>query len=208
METPETEQPPSLTQPEASEEHVEIIIDSKDPDVPKIQVTEDQSKSVANGGLQTPRSSPAVSPAPTPAPSSAPTPVPSPRSGQNGSLTKGTPERTSTGGNAQTVSPYINGGIINKRYSYSGSMASESMDMSIHKENISMSVRVSQPQTWVPSNVSCMNVLSTIMKIDLYSGLSVQRRGMNPGYRPIISAQTLEWMKDSSLSYRGSSLPW
>uniref|UniRef100_A0A8C4H4Q0 non-specific serine/threonine protein kinase n=1 Tax=Dicentrarchus labrax TaxID=13489 RepID=A0A8C4H4Q0_DICLA len=36
--------------------------------------------------------------------------------------------------NTENVSPYINGGIFNKRYSYSGSMASESMDMSIHKE--------------------------------------------------------------------------
>uniref|UniRef100_A0A8D0ASG0 non-specific serine/threonine protein kinase n=1 Tax=Sander lucioperca TaxID=283035 RepID=A0A8D0ASG0_SANLU len=59
----------------------------------------------------------------------------------NGSLPKGTPEQTSTGGNADAVSPYINGGIINKRYSYSSSMASESMDMSIHKETISMSAR-------------------------------------------------------------------
>lgn len=147
METPETEQPPSLAQPEVSEENVYIIIPSKDLDVPKIQVMEEERNTVANGGLQTPSSSPPVSPAPTPAPSSAPNPVPTPRSGLNGSLTKGTPERTSMGGNAETISPYINGGIINKRYSYSGSMASESMDMSVHKENMSISSRVSQPQT-------------------------------------------------------------
>uniref|UniRef100_A0A3B4X2Y5 non-specific serine/threonine protein kinase n=1 Tax=Seriola lalandi dorsalis TaxID=1841481 RepID=A0A3B4X2Y5_SERLL len=67
---------------------------------------------------------------------------PMPRSGPNESLTKDTPERTSIGGNIETVSPYINGGI-NKRYSYSGSMASESMDMSIHRETISLSARVS-----------------------------------------------------------------
>lgn len=138
VETPETEQPPSLTQPEASEEHVDIIIASKDLDVPKIQTTEEERTSVANGGQQT------VSPTPTPAPSSAPNPVPTPRSGLNGSLTKGTPERTSMGGHAETISPYINGGIINKRYSYSGSMASESMDMSVHKENMSISSRVSK----------------------------------------------------------------
>lgn len=104
------------------------VIDSKDPEVPKILVTE-ESDVVANGG-------------PTPAPSSAPTPVPVPRSGQNGNLSRDTPHPTSTGGNA--VSPYINGGIINKRYSYTGSLASESMDMSLHKENTSISARVSQ----------------------------------------------------------------
>ncbi|XP_044078225.1 serine/threonine-protein kinase 10 [Siniperca chuatsi] len=133
VETPEKEQPPSLPQPEASEEHVDVIIDSTDPEGPKIQVAEEESNVVANGGLPTPSSSPTVTPTPTPPPSSAPTPVPRPRSGPNDSVTKGTPERTSTGGNADTTSTYINGGIINKRYSYSGSMASESMDM----ENIS-----------------------------------------------------------------------
>ncbi|XP_039633636.1 serine/threonine-protein kinase 10 isoform X2 [Perca fluviatilis] len=141
VETPETEQPPSPTQPEASAQRVDIIIESTDPEVPKVQVTEKKSNVEANGDLPTPSQSPPVTPTPTPAPSSAPTPVPTPRSELNGSLPKGTPEQTSTGGNADAVSPYINGGIINKRYSYSGSMASESMDMSIHKENISMSAR-------------------------------------------------------------------
>ncbi|GAA6230533.1 serine/threonine-protein kinase 10-like [Lates japonicus] len=150
VETPEMEQPPSLSQPEASEEHVDIIIDSTDPEKPKIQVEEEEeeeeddeerSKVMSNGDVPTPSSSPTVTPTPTPASSSVPTPAPTPRSGLNGSVTKDTPERTSIGGNAETVSPYINGGIINKRYSYSGSMVSESMDMSIHKGNISMSAR-------------------------------------------------------------------
>uniref|UniRef100_A0A8D0ASK1 non-specific serine/threonine protein kinase n=1 Tax=Sander lucioperca TaxID=283035 RepID=A0A8D0ASK1_SANLU len=122
VETPEMEQPPSPTQPEVSEQPVNIIIDSTDPEVPKVQVTEKKSNVAANGGLQTPSQSPPVTPTPTPAPSSAPTPVPSPRTELNGSLPKGTPEQTSTGGNADAVSPYINGGIINKRYSYSSSM--------------------------------------------------------------------------------------
>lgn len=143
METPETEQPPSLPQPEASEEHVDIIIDPKEPEVPKVQVTEEQSGIRANGGSPTPSPSPAVTPAHTPASSSAPTPLPTPRS-DNDNLAKSTPERVSTGGPAEAVSPFINGGIINKRYSCSGSVASESMDMSIHKENISISARVSQ----------------------------------------------------------------
>lgn len=149
METPEAEQPPPLTQPEVSEEHVDIIIDSKDQDVAKVRVTEEESQPVANGGLQTPKSSPAISPAPsTASSSSAPTPVPVPRSGQNGSLGKRTPERMSMGGDAETPSPYINGGIIN-RFSYSGSMASESMDMSVNRESMSVTSRVSQRFTLI-----------------------------------------------------------
>uniref|UniRef100_A0A4W6EML5 non-specific serine/threonine protein kinase n=1 Tax=Lates calcarifer TaxID=8187 RepID=A0A4W6EML5_LATCA len=156
VETPEMEQPPSLSQPEASEEHVDIIIDSTDPEKPKIQVEEEEeeddeerSKVMSNRDVPTPSSSPTVTPTPTPASSCVPTPVPTPCSGLNDSVTKDTPERTSIGGNAETVSPYINGGIINKRYSYSGSMVSESMDMSIHKGNISMSARVSQHKAYL-----------------------------------------------------------
>uniref|UniRef100_A0A8D2ZX51 non-specific serine/threonine protein kinase n=1 Tax=Scophthalmus maximus TaxID=52904 RepID=A0A8D2ZX51_SCOMX len=104
------------------------------------KVTEEESDVVSNGDSTSLRPSPAVSPRATPAPSSAPTTVPTARSGPNG-LTMDTPERTSVRGNAESVSPYINGGIINKRNSYSGSVASESMDMSINKENISMSAR-------------------------------------------------------------------
>ncbi|XP_053296981.1 LOW QUALITY PROTEIN: serine/threonine-protein kinase 10 [Pleuronectes platessa] len=145
--TPETEHPPSLS--EASEEQVDIIIDSPDPEKPTILATEDKRDVlIANGQTTTgitetmARSpSPAVAPQPSPAPSSAPTPGPASLSGPNGSLTKHRPERMSIGGNGEPISPYINGGIINKRFSYSGSMASESMDMSIHKETISMSAR-------------------------------------------------------------------
>lgn len=137
VEAPEMEQPPSVPQQEASEEHVDIIIDSTEPEVSKIQATQEESITLTNGET----SSPAVSPTP----SSAPTLVPTPRSGPNGSLIKGTPERTSIGGISDNVSPYINGGIINNRYSYAGSMVSESMDMSINKETISMYSRVSEP---------------------------------------------------------------
>lgn len=158
METPETEQPPSLPRPEASQEQVDIIIDSKGPDVPEIEVSEQESN-VANGGLPTPASSPAVTPAPTAAASSAATPVATPRSGPNGSLAKGTPERMSMGGNAETVSPYINGGIFHKRNSYASSMASESMDMSVNRESISMSARVSPQQQPDP----CMNMISVFL---------------------------------------------
>ncbi|XP_071316635.1 serine/threonine-protein kinase 10 [Trachinotus anak] len=141
VETPETEQPPSLPQPEASEEHVDIIIVSTDPESPKAQVTKEESSVISNEDLPAPSRSSTVTPTPTPTASSAPTPLPTPHSGLNGNLPKDTPERTSIGGNAETVSPYINGGTVNKRYSYSGSMASESMDMSIHRESISISAR-------------------------------------------------------------------
>ncbi|KAK5858840.1 hypothetical protein PBY51_002954 [Eleginops maclovinus] len=140
VETQETEQPPSLTEP-TSGEHVDIFKVSNDPEVPKVKVTEDESRVVANGGLPTPSQSTTVTHAPSPAPYTAPTPMHTPHSEPNGSLTKGTPERTSTGGNAEAVSPFINGGIINKRYSDSVSVASGSMDMSINKGNISMSAR-------------------------------------------------------------------
>ncbi|KAI3373852.1 hypothetical protein L3Q82_022433 [Scortum barcoo] len=141
VETPETEQPPPLPRAEAAEEHVDVIIDSTDPEAPKIEVNEEKSNDTNNRGLPTPSLSPVVTPTPTPAASPAPTPVPTSRSGPNGSLLTVTPEQTLNGGNAETVSAYINGGIINKRYSYAGSMASESLDMSIHKGNISISSR-------------------------------------------------------------------
>uniref|UniRef100_A0A674N8R0 non-specific serine/threonine protein kinase n=1 Tax=Takifugu rubripes TaxID=31033 RepID=A0A674N8R0_TAKRU len=133
IQTPETEQPPSLSKPEVCEEQLHIIIDSKDPEVPKIQVTPKESSDVVNGTLNT--QSPLDSPAPAPTPSS------TPRAGQNGSVTKGLPERTSVGGTAETSSAYINGGIFSNRSSYASSMASESMDLSINKENMSISSR-------------------------------------------------------------------
>uniref|UniRef100_A0A8C3A4S1 non-specific serine/threonine protein kinase n=1 Tax=Cyclopterus lumpus TaxID=8103 RepID=A0A8C3A4S1_CYCLU len=119
----------------ASEEHVDIIIDSTDPELPTTQVAEEESKGVANWGLPTPDPSPTTA---TPAPSFAPSPMQRQPSESDGSPTKGTPKRTPTGGNAEGVSPYVTGGIIKKRSSYSGSMVSESTDMSIHKETISL----------------------------------------------------------------------
>uniref|UniRef100_A0A671XFM9 non-specific serine/threonine protein kinase n=1 Tax=Sparus aurata TaxID=8175 RepID=A0A671XFM9_SPAAU len=67
--------------------------------------------------------------------------------------------RMSMGGNAETVSPYINGGIFHKRNSYASSMASESMDMSVNRESISMSARVSPQQQPDP----CMNMISVFL---------------------------------------------
>ncbi|XP_030602377.1 serine/threonine-protein kinase 10 [Archocentrus centrarchus] len=116
--TPETEQPPSIPQQEASEEPLEIIMDSTEPQVPK---------SSTNGAL--PNSSSGLTPAPSHASYTALTPV------ANGSLIKGTPEQTPMGENADPGSSYINGGIINTRL-YSGSM-----DMSVNKENMSICAR-------------------------------------------------------------------
>lgn len=139
VETPETEQPPPLPHSEVSEENVDITKDLQE--MPKKQVTEEERNTVSNGDSSAP------SPTVTPAPSSTTSPAPTPRSGLNGSLIKETPDRTSVAENPESISPFINGGIINKRYSYSsGSMASESMDMSIHKGNMSMSARVSQDE--------------------------------------------------------------
>lgn len=165
IQTPETEQPPSLSKPEVCEEQVHIIIDSKDPEVPKIQVTLKDSSDVANGTLKT--QSPLDSPSPTPSPSSDTTLVSTPRARQNGTVTKALPERrTSVGGTPETSSAYINGGIFSKRSSYASSMASESMDLSINRENMSISSRVS-------SNANNMNVgrpnlnLQQILKFQL-----------------------------------------
>uniref|UniRef100_UPI003AAD556C serine/threonine-protein kinase 10 n=1 Tax=Centroberyx gerrardi TaxID=166262 RepID=UPI003AAD556C len=149
VETPETEQPPSLAQPEAQpEERVDIVMVPTEPEVPKILVSEEESNVRGNGEVRAPSPSPppssTVTPSPTPTPSSTPTPVPAPRSGLNGSMMKGTPERTSIGGNMETVSPHANGRIANKRYSDASSMASESMDMSVNKENILLSIRDSR----------------------------------------------------------------
>lgn len=139
VETPETEQPPSLSKPEVGEEQVHIIIG---PEVPKTHGTPKESSNVADDTLKT--QSPSDSPAPSPSPSSDTTPVTTPRAGQNGSLSKGLPERSSIGGTPETSSPYVNGGIFSKRYSYASSMASESMDLSINRENMSLSSRVSK----------------------------------------------------------------
>lgn len=134
VETPETEQPPSLPQSEASEENIDITKDFAA--ASKIQLPEEEVTIVAHGDSLTP--SPIVTPAPS---SAAASPASTPRSGLNGSLVTAMPGHASMGEHPETSSPYINGGIINTRYSYSGSMASESMDMS--KGNMSMSARVS-----------------------------------------------------------------
>lgn len=145
METPETEQPPSLPEPVTSEEQIDIVIVSTDPESEKIQESEEEER-------------PTVTPLPTPASSSASTPLPTPRSGTNGSLVRDALERSSVGRKSETVtSPHINGSI-NNRYSYSGSVMSESMDMSIHRENVSVPSRVSQSE-------SCMSYILLFLHV-------------------------------------------
>uniref|UniRef100_A0AAX7W1C9 non-specific serine/threonine protein kinase n=1 Tax=Astatotilapia calliptera TaxID=8154 RepID=A0AAX7W1C9_ASTCA len=104
-----------------SEECTINFIGSTEPEVPKIP---------ANGEL--PTSSGVSIPVPSPASSSAPTQV------ANGSLIEDSPEKKPMGPNADPGSSYLNGGII-EQLSYSGSMASESMDLSVHRENTSIS---------------------------------------------------------------------
>uniref|UniRef100_A0A667X989 non-specific serine/threonine protein kinase n=1 Tax=Myripristis murdjan TaxID=586833 RepID=A0A667X989_9TELE len=141
--TPETEQPVSPAQPDTPEKKADITMAPTDPEVPKIQVTEEESNIMGSGDLPVSNPSPPASstatPARSPSPTSSPTPtpVPVPRSGLNSGMIKGTPERTSIGGNMESLSPHANGSLANKRYSDAGSMVSESMDMSV-------SIRVSQ----------------------------------------------------------------
>lgn len=111
---------------ERSEERAINFMGSAEPEVSKIP---------ANGEL--PTSSGVSIPVPSSASSSAPTQV------ANGSLIEDSPEKTPMGVNDDPGSSYLNGGII-ERLSYSGSMASESMDLSVHRENTSISARVSQ----------------------------------------------------------------
>ncbi|XP_028322511.1 serine/threonine-protein kinase 10 [Gouania willdenowi] len=128
-ETPETERPPSPTPPEASEEQINIIIDPTDPEVPKepkIRENIEGSNTTANGDLLPAGASPVLTPTPSP------TPVPVSHPGLNNGLNNGGP---SGGGKTETVSSYINGGIKNN--SFAGSMASESLDISMHKESVS-----------------------------------------------------------------------
>ncbi|XP_029956468.1 serine/threonine-protein kinase 10 [Salarias fasciatus] len=115
--TLETERPSSLSQNKASEKESGLRV---------------------NGELPAASSSPIVTPTPSSTPSPAPTPLTRPRSGLHDNLTKGTPERTSMGGNIETIPPYVNGGTSNKRNSLAGSLMSESMDMSMNKESISL----------------------------------------------------------------------
>ncbi|XP_029924200.1 serine/threonine-protein kinase 10 [Myripristis murdjan] len=137
METPETEQPVSPAQPDTPEKKADITMAPTDPEVPKIQVTEEESNIMGSGDLPVSNPSPPASstatPARSPSPTSSPTPtpVPVPRSGLNSGMIKGTPERTSIGGNMESLSPHANGSLANKRYSDAGSMVSESMDMSV-----------------------------------------------------------------------------
>lgn len=96
------------------------------------------------GAQQPPGPGSAGSPPPSTALSHSVVPPPAAAAaGQNGNVRNGTPQRMSMGGDGETISPYINGGIINKRFSYSGSLVSESLDLSPHRESLSVSSRVS-----------------------------------------------------------------
>uniref|UniRef100_A0A3Q2ZID0 non-specific serine/threonine protein kinase n=1 Tax=Hippocampus comes TaxID=109280 RepID=A0A3Q2ZID0_HIPCM len=124
----ESEQLPSLPQSDASEESGDSI---ESPEVPRAQTSPDQSADILNHQV-------AVGPAQTPELIAAPSPAPS--SHPSNMLNKMSTDRASMGSAAETVSPYINGRINSTRYSYSGSLDTESMkSLSLNKENFSVS---------------------------------------------------------------------
>ncbi|KAM8897869.1 serine/threonine-protein kinase 10 isoform 2-T2 [Spinachia spinachia] len=128
--TREMDQLPSALQREASEDDI-IIVQSTDPEVPRVRAAEQQQQQQEEAKEGKPAAAEAIAtlgPSPSVAPAAAPTPVDPPRSEANG-------------GPMTPASPYITGGIIKKRSSYSGSVASESMNMSVNKGTISMSAR-------------------------------------------------------------------
>lgn len=110
-----------------AEEPVKVVLPTKNQEV--------------TGAVQPPQPGSAGSPSPSATLSQSI--VPPEARGHNGSVRNGTPQRMSIGGDGETISPYINGGIINKRFSYSGSLVSESLDLSTHRESLSVSSRVS-----------------------------------------------------------------
>lgn len=111
--------------------------------VPTVSVSEAETVAVGNRDSPIPSSSPNITPGSTPTQSSAVTPVPRCNASINGTISNGTADNHLIGGNADPATPQANGRSINKRYSFTGSMASESM--SISKENFAISSRVSEP---------------------------------------------------------------
>ncbi|XP_051902775.1 serine/threonine-protein kinase 10 [Hippocampus zosterae] len=124
----ESEQPPSLPQSDTSEESGDSI---ESPQVPRAQASPDQSADILNQAALSPAQTPELIAAPSPAPSSNPSSM----------LNKMNTDRASMGSAAETVSPYINGQVNGTRYSYSGSMDTESMRSLSFKENFSVSAR-------------------------------------------------------------------
>lgn len=113
------------------EEPIEVVLPSKDKEVAGAQ----QPPGPGSGGSPPPSAALSHTVVLPPAAAAA--------TGQNGSIRNGTPQRMLMGGDGETTSPYINGGIINKRFSYSGSLVSESLDLSAHRESLSVPSRVS-----------------------------------------------------------------
>ncbi|XP_034033895.1 LOW QUALITY PROTEIN: serine/threonine-protein kinase 10 [Thalassophryne amazonica] len=97
--------------------------------------------------LPMPSSAPSTPSSTTPTSSPAMNPLPLPRSVLNGAMTKDASEQTSARESMEGTSPYINGGIINSRVFSSGSMASDSMDMSLGKESLSLYSRAFSSKT-------------------------------------------------------------
>ncbi|KAM8835233.1 serine/threonine-protein kinase 10 [Synchiropus picturatus] len=138
VETPLSDHEPSLAPSEASDESEDLSVKEE----PTVQVTEEERSEP----VKREEPSPPATPTPSPPSSTAATPVPAARSRLDGDLTTSS-QKERTDVPAENVSPYINGGIINKRYSNSSSMVSESMDLSGGKDIISLSPRAHSRKT-------------------------------------------------------------
>lgn len=133
LEAPENEQSP---QAETTAAKLDNMINRH---MPRDSISEAETVAFGNRDSPTPSLSPSITPGSTPTPSSAATPVPRSNASINGTISKGTADNHLIGENTESVSPQANGRSINKRYSFTGSMTSESM--SISKENFAISSR-------------------------------------------------------------------
>ncbi|KAM4726566.1 serine/threonine-protein kinase 10 isoform 2-T3 [Anableps anableps] len=133
LETPENENPP---QTETTSEKFDDMINQH---MPRVHISEAETTVVDNRDSPTPSSNPTVTPGSTPTPSFAATPVPESHVAMNDTISKGMTDRLSIGGSTEPASPQASGRNNDKRYSFSGSMASESM--SISKDNFTISSR-------------------------------------------------------------------
>ncbi|KAM9788226.1 serine/threonine-protein kinase 10 [Neosynchiropus ocellatus] len=143
VETPVSDHQPSLAPSEASDESEDADPSAKED--PAVQVTEEEHNEPVK--REEPSPSPPSTPTPSPPSSAAPTPVPAARSGLGGDRTTTPSQKEPTEVPAEEVSPFINGGIINKRYSNASSMVSESMDLSGSKDIITLSPRAHSRKT-------------------------------------------------------------
>ncbi|XP_024118947.1 serine/threonine-protein kinase 10 [Oryzias melastigma] len=123
MGTLESRKRPSLSESEGGADHSSMSSD--------IHMIRDQIRSEENG--RSPKQTSRSSALPEPAHTSSRGVSPEPMSHSNGSVSRGTKNSFLLEGSSDLTSPFVNGGV-SKQHSFSGSIASESMDMSTQKE--------------------------------------------------------------------------